>query len=102
MRFIDPENHASYRIDTNMQVTVNAEGLQRDSELFSAGYRDLMGFCLRLAFIDAVFTEEKPMLILDDPFTNLDDEKLKKARDLVREIASEYQVLYFTCSASRK
>ncbi len=102
MRFIDPENQAAYRIDTNMQVTVDAEGLQRDSELFSAGYRDLMGFCLRLAFIDAVFTEEKPMLILDDPFTNLDDEKLKKARDLVREIANEYQVLYFTCSTARQ
>ena len=102
MKRIDPENKAGYRIDTNMQVTVDAEGLQRDSGLFSAGYRDLIGFCLRLAFIDAVFTEEKPMLILDDPFTNLDDEKIKKARELVKEISKDYQVLYFTCSASRK
>ena len=61
-----------------------------------------MGFCLRLAFIDAVFTEEKPMLILDDPFTNLDDEKIKKARELVKEISKDYQVLYFTCSVSRQ
>ena len=42
------------------------------------------------------------MLILDDPFTNLDDEKTQKARELVREISKDYQVLYFTCSASRK
>ena len=102
MKFIDPQHPVRYRIDTNMQVTVDAEGLQRESELFSAGYRDLMGFCLRLAFIDAVFTGEKPMLILDDPFTNLDDEKTQKARELVREISKDYQVLYFTCSASRK
>ena len=102
MKFIDPDHQVRYRIDTNMQVTVDAEGLQRESELFSAGYRDLMGFCLRLAFIDAVFTEEKPMLILDDPFTNLDDEKTGKARELVREISNEYQVLYFTCSTSRQ
>jgi|GEM_PF-1653614 len=102
MKRIDPKSEAIFRIDTNMQVTVDEKGLQRESALFSAGYRDLMGFCMRLAFIDAVFTEEKPMLILDDPFTNLDDEKLKKARDLVHEIANEYQVLYFTCSTARK
>ena len=49
-----------------------------------------------------MFREEKPFLILDDPFTNLDDEKLKKARVFLKQLAERYQVIYLTCSEERK
>ena len=46
-----------------------------------------MGFCLRLALVDVMYREEKPFLVLDDPFVNLDDEKMPGARLLLREAA---------------
>ena len=50
---------------------------------------------------DVLYQKEQPVLILDDPFTNLDPEKIRQALDLLREIAGKRQVLYFTCHESR-
>jgi uncharacterized protein YhaN len=48
-----------------------------------------------------MYREKKPFLILDDPFVNLDEEKIEHGKAFIREIAKEYQVIYFTCHESR-
>lgn len=88
-------------IDANMEVTVEQLGLQRELQAFSWGYRDLIGICLRAALVDAMYQEEAPVLIMDDPFTNLDDQKLPAAKRFLRELSKKYQIIYFTCSSSR-
>ena len=93
-----PDNYA---VDTDICLTVNEQGMQRDTRCLSTGYQDLVGFCLRLALVDVMYREEKPFLVLDDPFVNLDDEKMPGARRLLREAAKEYQIICFTCSGSR-
>ena len=93
-----PDNYA---VDTDICLTVNEQGMQRDTRCLSTGYQDLVGFCLRLALVDVMYREEKPFLVLDDPFVNLDDEKMPGARLLLREAAKEYQIICFTCSGSR-
>lgn len=90
-----------FHMDANIAVTVMEQGKQREVNTLSTGYQDLIGICLRLAFVDAMYKQEKPMLILDDPLTNLDDEKLVAARKLLEEVAKQYQVIYFTCSDAR-
>lgn len=90
-----------YHIDANTKLTIEAEGKQRDTHTLSSGYQDLTGVCMRLAMADAMYPDEKPVLILDDPFVNLDDNKLDGGRRLLEEVSKEYQVLYFTCSKSR-
>ena len=92
------------RVDANAAVTVEEMGRQRDTALLSAGYRDLAGLCLRFALADAMYQGrqgEYPPLILDDPFTNLDDAKTAGALQLLQEAAGKYQIIYFTCSSSR-
>lgn len=91
----------NFHIDANMNITISELGLQREMEFFSAGYRDLMGLCLRMAFVQAMYQEEKPFILLDDPFVNLDEEKGNAGLDFVREIATDYQVIYFTCRNER-
>ena len=56
---------------------------------------------MRLALVDAMYGEEKPFLILDDPFVNLDQEKVTAGNELLNEVSKEYQVIYFTCHDSR-
>ena len=51
--------------------------------------------------IDAMYEKEKPFIILDDPFINLDDEKLACAQQFVNAIAEHCQVIYLTCHNSR-
>lgn len=88
-------------IDANIEVTVEQMGLQREVNALSCGYRDLIGICLRAALADAMYQEEAPALIMDDPFTNLDDQKLPAAKNFLTELSKKYQIIYFTCSRSR-
>ena len=56
---------------------------------------------MRMALVDAMYREEKPMVVFDDPFVNLDREKTEAALKFLEEIGKEYQVIYFTCHESR-
>lgn len=89
-------------VNQELGYEIHEGGQYRDIKYFSRGYRDLFDICQRLALADALFKDEKPFLILDDPFKNLDDKKMQAANKLLAEIASKYQVIYFVCHTSRK
>lgn len=89
------------RLDVQLDAQRAVGGAFKGSEYFSTGNRDFIGICIRLALIDALFEEEKPFIILDDPFVNLDDEKVKNAKQLLQEIGKEYQIIYLVCHSSR-
>ena len=91
----------SWVIDANITLRLRQMGELREVQWLSAGYQDLIGVCMRLALVDAMYQEEKPFLILDDPFVNLDQEKVVAGNDLLLEVAKEYQIIYFTCHDSR-
>lgn len=57
---------------------------------------------MRLALIDCLYPQEKPFIILDDPFVNFDDEKLELCKALIRTISKQYQIVYFACHKSRE
>lgn len=90
-----------YELDANLEIAVTEQGMPRKTGFFSTGYQDMTGICLRMAFVDAMYPGEKPFLILDDPFVNLDDKKTEGSLRLLREIAREYQIIYFTCREDR-
>lgn len=95
------DSEEKWMIDANINLRIKEKGELRDVHSLSAGYQDLIGVCMRLALVDAMYEEEKPFLILDDPFVNLDQEKVAAGNELLREVAEEYQVIYFTCHESR-
>ncbi len=94
-------NEDEFRIDTNFNLTKVEEGMQRDLRDMSFGFRDVSDFCLRLAFSDAMYEDEKPFLIMDDPFVNFDAGNLEAARKVLDRVQNDYQVIYFTCHESR-
>jgi uncharacterized protein YhaN len=71
-------------------------------EAYSRGTRDVYALATRLALSDALYEGEPAPIVLDDPFTALDDARLKEALALVGKIAEERQVIYLTCHGSRK
>lgn len=91
----------NWQIDANINLKVHECGELRETKWLSAGYQDLIGVCMRLALADAMYPGEKPFLILDDPFVNLDEEKVMYGNQLLLAVAEEYQVIYFTCHDSR-
>ena len=100
---LDINDLSKYKIDINLDVKIEEQGQLYQSDYLSLGSLDLVNICTRMALVEAVYKQqEKPILILDDPFANLDDEKLKDAINLVKEISKEYQIIYFTCNKSRE
>ena len=81
---------------------VETQGSFKEQAFLSVGSKDLLDFCARIAYVDGVFTKEKPPLILDDPFVNLDDKKTARAKELVKALAKEYQIVYLTCKEERR
>ena len=90
-----------FELDMDLNIKLSYSGSSKGAEYLSQGYQDLVALCSRLALVDVLYAEEKPILILDDPFTNLDDSKIKEALKLLHKIADERQTIYFTCHDSR-
>jgi uncharacterized protein YhaN len=88
-------------VDVDLKVTVNDNLGAKDTAYYSKGYKNLFEICKRFALTSVLYKEEKPFIILDDPFTNLDDTKLNEALSLVKELSSEYQIIYMVCHESR-
>lgn len=95
------ESGEDFRMDANIHVTRRALGEQRETGAFSLGSQDLVNIVLRVALVEAMYQKEKPFLILDDSFVNLDEARLGTAGTFLRRIAEDYQVIYFTCHESR-
>lgn len=81
---------------------LDEQGGMRALAYYSAGVKELVGFCMRIALATLVFTKEPPPLVLDDPFVNLDDDKTARAKAFVAELSKRYQIVYFTCKEERR
>ena len=87
--------------DINLNITFDKNGASRDLAFLSKGYQTVVDLCIRLSLIDKLFEKEKPFIILDDPFVNMDEEKLASAMKLLKSVAKEYQIIYLVCHCSR-
>lgn len=88
-------------LDVNLNAEINEKGSNKKIDFFSTGYQDIIYICMRLSLIESLFENEKPFIILDDPFVNLDEEKIQHAKELINNISKQYQIIYFACHESR-
>ena len=89
-------------MDTSFAVSLREGGKTRTLESFSKGWRDAVDFCIRLSLAGALYGEgEKPFLLLDDPFVNLDDKRLDAAKHMLEKLSNDYQIFYFVCHKER-
>ena len=91
-----------YSLNTSFELTKTERGESHGIESYSRGTRDLYSLGLRLALVDALYENEAPFIILDDPFVALDDAKLERAKATLKTLGKTKQILYFTCSKSRE
>lgn len=81
-----------------MQVSKGAASAPRECLSLSQGTVDELYFALRLALFETIVPEENsPPLVLDDVFVNFDDERMKRALDLLLEKSRERQIILFSC-----
>ena len=64
----------------------------------SQGTLDTVYLAARLGLVRLVTGDRRPPLVLDDPFVTLDDERAPRALELLREVSTDFQVIYLTTS----
>lgn len=102
MELLRGANPELYQVDINLDVSYFHEGQAHAFQQLSKGMQDLVQICLRLSLVEAIYQDgTRPVLILDDPFVNLDATRLNGAKGLIQAISEDYQVLYFICHESR-
>ena len=66
-------------------------------EEFSGGTRDQFYLAVRLAYLEALFPDARPPLLLDDPLVHCDPQRRAEVLRILAEYARSGQVLLFTC-----
>ena len=101
MLSLDSDQVQQFGLDMDLSIRFMHQGRSKERDYLSRGYKDLAALCSRFALLDVLYHKEQPMIVLDDPFTNFDEEKLASALELLQEIAKDRQVIYYTCHESR-
>ncbi|MCH5148126.1 MAG: AAA family ATPase [Clostridiales bacterium] len=86
----------------DFEVSFEFSGEIKSRKHLSAGQLAVCGLCLRLALLDNIFKDEKPFVIMDDPFINLDKDNMQNTAKAVKELTGSVQIIYFCCHESRK
>ena len=70
-------------------------------QYFSRGIQELTAFCFRVALSQSVYGE-LPLLVVDDAFVNLDETNFAKAMQILKDLSTTTQVIYFSCHERSK
>ena len=97
------DRYKDMRSNDNFYINLKAtNGEIVEAEYMSRGTYDLIYIALRFAAMSVLTDNKIPTVILDDAFSQLDDERLQKAVDLIENSGEFSQVLLFTCHENYK
>jgi DNA repair exonuclease SbcCD ATPase subunit len=88
---VDDENLA-------LRVWAPERGDWVDVSTLSQGTLDTVYLAARIGLVRLVTGDRRPPLVLDDPFVTLDDVRARRALELLRDISTDFQVIYLTTS----
>jgi len=84
--------------DLSLKVFAPERGDWVDVSSLSQGTLDIVYLAARIGLVRLVTGDRRPPLVLDDPFVTLDDERAKRALELLRDVSADFQVIYLTTS----
>ncbi len=90
-------------ISDKFELTILDNGVLRDIKYFSCGTRELVLFCYRVALSIKLYGGNLPLLLVDDAFVNLDDNKFTLAMQVLDNLAKQQgtQIVYVSCHGAR-
>lgn len=63
----------------------------------SEGTKDTVSLAFRLAVLDHLFPDGGGVIVLDDPCTDMDEERAARSCELIQKYAGRHQVIFLTC-----
>jgi len=80
-----------------LKMSIYSDDRLLDYGKLSEGTKETVSLAFRLAVLDHLFPEGGGMIVLDDPLTNMDRERVAQSCALVHECAKRHQVIFLTC-----
>jgi DNA repair exonuclease SbcCD ATPase subunit len=80
----------------DMEVWAPERGDWVPLSALSQGTVDLVYIAARIGLVRLVTGDRRPPLIFDDPFVTLDDDRARRAFELLRDLTADFQVIYLT------
>lgn len=97
MARMSDDKYKTLRTTSRLDVKLDKDGFGINSELLSAGTKDAAYIALRIALIMQIYVKERPPIIFDESFCQLDGKRLEKTVELLNSLAGEgMQIILFT------
>lgn len=88
-------------IDIANKLTVTRfDGKKIKVQYLSRGTSEQLYFALKLAFVQQIKDQINLPILIDDSFVNFDDQRVEQIKQLLKQIASNNQVLIFTAQSN--
>ncbi len=84
-------------LDSRMKASISSNKRELSSKILSNGTKETIALAFRIAVLESLFPEGGCVAVFDDPFTDMDPERTKKACLLLQQFAEKNQVLFLTC-----
>ena len=97
MRHLTGGKYYDFGISEDFALSILTENGTKPISSLSAGTRDAAYFSLRTALSSMLFPADRPPMILDEVFAQLDDSRAENLLDLLSHVAEESQIIILTC-----
>ena len=100
MGFLTQDTYSCVKTNDTAQILVTTPSTHEliPIEVLSRGTIDQIYLAMRLAMVRLIEKNGEPLpLIMDEPFSQYDEERARSAFKLIKEVTKERQVFLFTC-----
>lgn len=80
-----------------LNMNIYSENRLLDYAKLSEGTKETVSLAFRLAVLDHLFPDGGGVIVLDDPFTDMDAERAAQSCELLKTCAERHQVIFLTC-----
>jgi len=84
-------------MDDKLNVKLASDNHAMTYHILSEGTKDTVTLAFRLAMLEHIFPEGGGFAVFDDPFTDMDPNRVAEACKLIEKFAQNNQVIFVTC-----
>lgn len=84
-------------LDDKLNIKLASDNHAMTYDILSEGTKDTVSLAFRLAMLEHIFPEGGGLAIFDDPFTDMDPQRVAESCKLIEKFAQNNQVLFVTC-----
>lgn len=102
LQFITDGTLSLNSIDKEMSVKLASGSNALTYSILSDGTKDTISLAFRLAMLEYLYPEGDGLAVFDDPFTDMDEKRVRQACKLIQKYAENNQVIFVTCDSKFK